>query len=132
VDVASRNAEIERVMATSRSYLDVPLEELERLFNEALDDAELGGLPHRGIGDRSFWLSALGRLRKETAKQEAAATATLVLAASEAVDWAHSIGLDLTDYNVPIAIFVALVVKAVWAQMKSSDGGTGHREHPDE
>jgi hypothetical protein len=56
-----------------------------------------------------------------------AASATVVFAASQAVDWAHTIGLDLTDYNVPIAIFVALAVKAAWSQMKSgSDHGTGH------
>jgi hypothetical protein len=131
--VASRNAEIDRVVATSRPYLDLPLEELERLFDEALDDAELGGLPHRGTEDeRSFWQSALDRLKKDIAKQgEAATTATLVLAASQAVDWAHSIGLDMTGYNIPIAIFVAMAVKAVWAQMNSSESGIGDNEPRD-
>ncbi len=121
---SSRKDEIEIVVAASRPYLDLPIEDLELLFEEALDEAELSGLPHRGTSDRSSWRQALDRLKKDIAKQEPAAAATAVFAASQTVDWAHAIGLDLTDYNVPIAIFVALVVKAVWAQMRS-DGDPG-------
>ena len=34
------------------------------------------------------------------------------------VYWAHSVGFDVTDYNLPIAIAVALAVKAFWPQQK--------------
>lgn len=116
----SREDEIRVVVAAARPYLDLPVEDLELLFEEALDEAELGSLPHRGASDRSSWRRALDRLKKEVAQQETAAAATAVYAASQAVDWAHGIGIvDLTDYNVPIAIFVALAVKAVWTQMRS-------------
>lgn len=124
-----RNEEAELVLATSRPYLEMSTEELKFLFEEALDAAEARGLPYRGTSDRSFWGQALDRLKKEVAKQEVAASATAGLAASQAVDWAHAIGLDLSDYNLPIAILVALVVKAVWGQMNSeSDPGTDHNE----
>jgi len=124
-----RNAETELVLAASRPYLDMAVRELERLFEEALDAAAVRGLPHRGATDRPFWRQAFDRLKREVAKQEVAASETAGLAASQAVDWAHAIGLDLTDYNVPIAILVALVVKAVWAQMNSEgDQGTDRNE----
>jgi hypothetical protein len=128
VSESARNTEIEIVLAAARPYLGLPIGNLELLFEESLDEAELGGLPHRGTSDRSSWREGLDRLKKEIVKQEPAATATAVLAASQAVDWAHSIGLNVTDYNVPIAILVALAVKATLAQMKSDgarrkDGG---------
>ncbi len=125
----SREDEIEIVAAEARPYLDLPVADLELLFEEALEEAEFRSSPHRGTSDRSSWRQALDRLKKEVAQQEPAAAATAVFAASQAVDWAHGIGIDLTDYNVPIAILVALAVKAVWAQMRS-DGhrGVGHDE----
>ena len=130
--ISPRNAEVELVGATSRPYLDLPVAELERLFEEALDQMEIGGLPRRGAADWSFWRPALERLKKEIAKQEVAASATAGLAASQAVDWAHSVGLDVSTFNVPIAIFVAIAVKAVWAQMNADDDcGAGHDEQPD-
>ncbi|MGP7998906.1 MAG: hypothetical protein ACLPKI_16550 [Streptosporangiaceae bacterium] len=129
----SRKDEIEIVVAASRPYLDLPIDDLERLFEEALDEAELSGLPHRGTSDQSSWRQALDRLKKDIAKQEPTAAATAVFAASQAVDWAHAIGLDLTDYNVPIAILVALAVKAVWAQMRSDGNrGAGHDDQHDQ
>lgn len=124
-----RNAETELVLATSRPYLDLSAEELERLFEESLSSAQRRGLPHRGVSNQSFWRQAFERLKKEVARQEVAASATAGLAASQAVDYAHAIGLDLTDYNVPIAILVAMVVKAVWAEMNSEDDyGADHDE----
>lgn len=129
-----RNTEIEIVLATARPYLDLPIGNLELLFEGSLDEMELAGLPHRGTGDRSAWWEGLDRLKREIAKQEPAATATAVFTASQAVDWAHSIGLNVTDYNIPIAILVALAVKAAWAQMRSDgarhkDGGDDDDQH---
>ncbi|HEY6496867.1 MAG TPA: hypothetical protein VIZ43_26625 [Trebonia sp.] len=115
---STRNSEIQIVLTTALPYLDLPIGNLELLFDGSLEEVELGGLPHRGAGDRASWREGLGRLKKEIAKQEPAATATAVFAASQAVDWAHSIGLNVTDYNVPIAILVALAVKAALAQMR--------------
>ena len=130
--VSSRKDEIEMVVATSGPYLDMPIEDLERLFEEALDDAEFSGLPHRGTSDRSFWRQGLDRLKKEIATQEPTASATAVFAASQAVDSADAIGLDLTDYNVPIAIFVALAVKAISGPDEvGRRPGTGHDEQQD-
>ena len=106
------------VLEAARPYLNMPTAELERLLDESLDEAESHGLPHRGIGDRSIWTKARARFRKEIATQEPLATATLVFAAGQAVDWAHSVGFDVTDYNLPIAIAVALAVKAFWPQQK--------------
>jgi hypothetical protein len=115
----SRNTEIEIVLATARPYLDLPIGNLELLFEGSLDEMELSSLPHRGASDRSSWLKGLDRLKQEIVKQEPAATATAVFAASQAVDWARSIGLNATEYNIPIAILVALAIKAAWAQMRS-------------
>jgi hypothetical protein len=129
VVASPRNAETELVLATSRPYLDLSAEELERLFEESLSSAQRRGLPHRGVSNQSSWRQAFERLKKEVARQEVAASATAGLAASRAVDWAHATGLDLTDYNVPIAILVAMVVKAVWAEMNPEDG---HRADHDE
>ena len=130
--LSSRNAEIELIRTTLRAYLDLPTAELERLFEDALDQVEIRGLPRRGAADRSYWRPALERLKKEIAKQEVAASATAGLAASQAVDWAHSVGLDVSTFNVPIAIIVALAVKAVWGQMNSDDDrGADHDEQRD-
>ena len=68
---SSRKDEIEIVVAASRPYLDLPIEDLELLFEEALDEAELSGLPHRGTSDRSSWRQALDRLKKDIAEQGA-------------------------------------------------------------
>ena len=130
VAVSSRRDEIEMVVANRLNHM--PIEDLERLFEEALDDAEFSGLPHRGTSDRSFWRQGLDRLKKEIATQEPTASATAVFAASQAVDWAHAIGLDLTDYNVPIAILVALAVNAVWAQRSDSDRGARRDDQHDQ
>jgi hypothetical protein len=119
VSESGRNTETEIVLATARPYFDLPIRNLELLFEDSLDEAEVGGLPHRGASDRSSWREGLDRLKQEIVKQEPSATATAVFAASQAVDWAHSIGLNVTDYNIPIAILVALAVKAALAQMKS-------------
>jgi len=120
------------VIATSRSYFDVPIEDLERLLEEELDEAELTGLPHRGVSDQSLWRQALDRLKEEIAEQEPTAAAAVVFAASQAVDWAHAIGLDLTDYEVPIAILVALAVKAVRAQRPDADRGAFRNDQRDQ
>jgi len=124
VTIPSGQAETEAVLATAQRYLDMPADELERLFDEALDETESSGLPVRGPTDRSFWRAALARLRNDIAGQDAAVSATAVLAASQTVTWAHEIGLDMTAYNIPMAIFVAMLVKAVLGQIKSSDGST--------
>ena len=131
---SSQQDEIEIILATARPYFDLPIGDLELLFEGSLDEMELNGLPHRGTSDRSSWLDGLARLKKEIAKQEPAATATAVFAASQAVDWARSIGLNATDYNIPIAILVALAIKAIWAQMRSGsarrkDGADDDDQH---
>jgi hypothetical protein len=132
VPVPSREAEIELIAGTARQYFDLPVEDLEQLFEESLDRADASGRPHRGGKDRSSWWQTLARLEQELAKQEPAATATAVFAASQAVDWAHQvIGLDLTDYNVPIAILVALAVKAFWTQLRS-DGSSDDDDDDDQ
>ena len=51
------------------------------------------------------------------AKQNAAASATAGLAASEAVSRVSQLGLGIDEYRIPIAITVALVVKAIWEQL---------------
>lgn len=128
----SREQEIDMVLAAARPYLDIPTAELERLLDESLGDAESQGLPHRGIGDRQIWVKARARFRMEIETQEPLATATLVFAAGQAVDWAHSVGFDVTDYNLPIAIVVALAVKAFWPQQKSADvRDPGDDDQPD-
>jgi len=119
--MSSGQAETDAVLAAAQPYLDMSTRELERLFDEALDETESSGLPVRGTTDRSFWRAALARLRKEIAGQDAAVSATAVLAASQTVTWAHEIGLDLTSYNIPIAIFVAMLVKAVLGQINSDN-----------
>jgi hypothetical protein len=134
VPESSQPNEIEIILATARPYFDLPIGDLELLFDGSLDEMELSGLPHRGTSDRSSWLDGLARLKKEIVKQEPAATATAVFAASQAVDWARSIGLNATDYNIPIAILVALAVKAAWAQMRSDrarrkDGADDDDQH---
>jgi len=128
----SREQEIAMVLEAARPYLSVPTAELERLLDESLDDTESHGLPHRGTGDRSIWVKARAKFRKEIATQEPLATATLVFAAGQAVDWAHSVGFDVTDYNLPIAIVVALAVKAFWPEQKSTDvRDSGDDDQPD-
>jgi hypothetical protein len=121
VTTSSGQDETEAILATAQPYLDMSADELERLFDEALDEAESTGLPVRGPTDRSFWRAALARLRNDIAGQDAAVSATAVLAASQTATWAHEIGLDLTAYNIPIAIFVAMPVKAILDQIKSDD-----------
>lgn len=133
---SSEHNEIEIILATARPYFDLPIGDLELLFEGSLDEMELSGLPHRGTSDRSSWLDGLARLKQEIVKQEPAATATAVFAASQAVDWARSIGLNATDYNIPIAILVALAIKAAWAQMRSDSArrkdGADHDDQRDE
>jgi hypothetical protein len=134
VPESSRPNEIEIVLATARPYLDLPIGDLELLFEGSLDEMELSGLPHRGTSDRSSWLDGLARLKQEIVKQEPAATATAVFAASQAVDWARSIGLNATENNSPIAILVALAIKAAGAQMRSDrvrrkDGADNDDQH---
>jgi hypothetical protein len=120
----SRKTETETVLATAQPYLDMSARDLERLLDEALDHVESGGgLPHRRFDDRSFWRGAVGRLKRELAKQDALATATTTTVATQAVIWAHDVGLDLADYNIPIAVVVALTVKSIWDQMSSADDG---------
>jgi hypothetical protein len=125
VSTSSREAEIQNVVVESRPYLDQSVDNLELLFDEALDATGRRSLPHRGIADRSTWREGLDLLKKAIAEQEPAATATAVFAAGQAVDWAHSISLNLTDYNIPIAILVALAVKTAWGQLKSGGDATG-------
>jgi hypothetical protein len=49
VAVPSRMAEIDAVAARSRSYLDMSAADLDRLFEEALDEAQAEGLPGRSL-----------------------------------------------------------------------------------
>ena len=58
---SSQDAEAEAVLAIAERYFDLPNEELELRFEEALYDAESKGLPHRGTTDMSFWRGALVR-----------------------------------------------------------------------
>jgi hypothetical protein len=132
VPTSSREAEIQNVVAESRPYLDQSVDNLELLFDEALDATGRSSLPHRGIADRSSWRAGLDLMKKAIAEQEPAATATAVFAAGQAVDWAHSIGLNLTDYNIPIAILVALAVKTTWTQLKSGGDATGSDDTDDQ
>lgn len=118
---ASQNqAEVREITGLAEAYLDRSAEELEVLLEEAVDEAESKGPPHRGVGDREFWRGAAQRLRKEIAQQKLSASATAGTLAGMAIEWAHEVGLDMTDFKVPIAILVALVVKSLWEQM---DGG---------
>jgi hypothetical protein len=124
--MSSRKAETEAVLAAAQPYLDLSARDLERLLDEALDRVESSGLPHRAFRDRSLWRGATGRLKKELAKQDALATATATAVAAQAVTWAHDVGIDITDYNIPIAVVVALTIKSIWDQMNSpGDGGAG-------
>jgi hypothetical protein len=121
----SAQAESAGILSEAQSYLDLSVEELYGLLDDAIDEADAAGLPHRGIADREFWHRYVGRLKQELARQGAVASATAGLASSQAVVWAHEAGLDLTDYKIPIAIVVALAVKAFWDQLGPSDDGKG-------
>jgi hypothetical protein len=112
---AGETAEIVRVV---QIYLNLPAEELNRILDDSIDEADSLSLPHRGIADRSFWQDYVARIRCELLRQRLAASATAGFAASQAVAWAHEVGLDLSDYQIPIAIVVALAVKSFWDQME--------------
>ena len=53
---SSQQDDIEIILATARPYFDLPIGDLELLFEGSLDEMELNGLPHRGTSDRSSWL----------------------------------------------------------------------------
>jgi hypothetical protein len=121
VVIPSRQAETEAVLAAAQPYFEMPVGSLERLLDEALDEVESRGLPHRAVTDRSSWRTVRNRIVKGISKQESAAPVTATAVASEAVTWAHDVGLDLTDYNTPIAISVAIVVTSSGDQTNSGN-----------
>lgn len=114
-----RRSQIAEIDAIAQTYLQTSTAELEeRLWVEAAR-AAAGALPHRG-SDQEFWRRARDRLVREVARQQVAASTTAGVVAGTAVEWAQTVGLDLTTFRVPIGILVALVVRAVLEEMEHS------------
>lgn len=118
-------AETADLLQEVQTYLNMPADELTRILDDSIDEADSLGLPDRGIGDKDFWRDYTRRLKGELLKQRLAASATAGFAASQAIAWAHEVGLDLNDYRIPIAIVVALAVKSFWDQMDAGNDDTG-------
>lgn len=110
---SSTSAEAKVILAEAQPYTEMPDRELDRLWDQALSDVESTGLSYQGASDRSFWQTALNRIKNEVTKQKATESANPGVAASVVVDWAHEVGLDLTANNIILAILVAMIVKAV-------------------
>lgn len=99
----------------AQGYVDVPIPELRRRFEDAIAGLEADGTRHRGI-DREFWRGARERLVSKVAAQGDVAVATAGVVAAEVAAWADDVGLDLAEYRIPLAIMTALVVRSVWDQ----------------
>jgi hypothetical protein len=105
----SYTSPIAAIEALAQTYLQTPILELEERLAVEVGRAAAGGLPHRG-SDQEFWRRARDRLVRDIARQQVAASATAGVAAGTAVQWAQTVGLDLTTFRIPIGILVALVV----------------------
>ena len=93
-------------------------EELEYSFRVSwARTRERGSLPHRGGVD--FWRSARNRLAKEIAQNSVAGSVTMGMIASSVLHWAESSGIDLARFEAPTSIFVALVAKSVFDELRS-------------
>jgi len=104
----------------AQGYLDVPIPELRRRFEDAIAGLEADGTPHRGV-DREFWRGTRERLVSKVAAQGDVAVATAGVAAAEVAAWADDVGLDLAEYRIPLAIMTALVVRSVWDQLSDRE-----------
>jgi hypothetical protein len=118
-------AETAQILGEVQTYLKLPTEELNRILDDSINEADSRGLPHLGIGGSGFWQDYIRRIKRELLQQRLAASATTGFATSQAIVWAHEVGLDLNDYRIPIAIVVALAVKSFWDQIDAGSGDTG-------
>lgn len=90
-----------------------------RFLREWKAIARKEGVPVRG-DLKEFWRGVANRLINNFVKNRAAVSATLGYITAEVVTYLEGLGVNLTAYKIPIAIFVALVAKSIFDQLESN------------
>jgi hypothetical protein len=113
--------EVARIAAAAEQFMTQTSEELETAFSVSWARSRDGSsLPHRGGLD--FWRNAQHRLAREIAENSTAGSISMGMIADSVLHWAESSGIDLTRFEGPISIFVALVAKSVFDELRSRTG----------
>ena len=93
-------------------------QELEYNFRQSWTRSlENTSLPHRGADD--FWANTKKRLTREIAENSAVGAVTIGMIATYVVNWAEASGIDLVRFEAPISIYVALIAKSVFDELRA-------------
>jgi hypothetical protein len=118
VPMPESDYEVARMAAAAERLMTQTPEELEYSFRLAwAQSRESAALPHRGSDD--FWRNARSRLARGIAEHSEVGSVTMVMIATSVLQWAEGVGVDPARFEGPLSIYVALVAKSVFDELRS-------------
>ena len=94
-------------------YQDRPDTELQDLFEKEWWMVERGQVSPIH-GDSDFWKGFKSKMITEIIKNSDVVGATLGVITSQVLSEIQKLGVDLSDFKIPIAILVAIIARSVW------------------
>jgi len=106
-----------KILAEAKRYYETyDTNRLEELLNEEWAKAEGPVMPVRS--DESPGKRIFNRLMKRLADNSDAVSATVGLISAGLITYLESAGYDVTDFQIPVAIIIALLVDAILGEWK--------------
>ena len=115
--MVTESARLMRVETLAAQYLITPEVDLERLFLNEIVTRRGQAPPVRG-STSEYWKGVRGRIVTGIVDNQNVVSVTVGNVAGKVLEHFSAIGIDLDAYEIPIAIFVALVTKAVLEELK--------------
>lgn len=108
--------EIEQIAAEYENHTEA---ELEELFEKEWWRVEKEVAPVRG--DPEFWKNFKIRMVDELIKNSDVVGATLGVITSHVLTELVTLGIDLSDFKIPIGILVAIIARSVWHALEEKN-----------